>query len=179
MEYESNNDGDESDGNGDESDDDSNEDRFVGMHLINNAADMLVVDGSWEPTEDDDLESLVSEEDLVCCHLTMDPIEESDDKDLSKSDKTTCEPIVEIVEEEVNSKFVYDDTEELFLTTEVHVKDQTMNDTQLDVDNIQLVYDEHHEHSKQTFHQEVSDADLVTEPNISRILGPDFLQGKD
>ena len=66
-----------SDDDGDESNDDSNKDRFVRVHLINNVADMLVVNGSWEPTTDDELELLVGEEDVMCCHLTMDPIEES------------------------------------------------------------------------------------------------------
>ena len=80
MEDKSNDDGDENDDNGDESDDNSNKDGFVGVHLINNTGEMLAVNGSQEPTEDDGLELLVSEKDLVCCHLTMDPIEEPVDK---------------------------------------------------------------------------------------------------
>ena len=175
MEDKSNDDGGESDNNGDEINDNSNKDGFVRVHLINNTADMLAVDGSWEPTEDDDLELLVGEEDLICCHLTMDPIEESDDKDLSISDETACEPHVEILEEEVTSKFVYEDAEELFPTTEIHIKPQIMNDTGPDVDNIRPVYDKHHEHVKPTFHQEVSGADLITKQDISKKICPDFL----
>ena len=179
MENKSDDDGDESDNNGDESNDNSNKDGFVRVHSINNAADMLVVDGSWEPTEDDDLELLVSEDNLVCCHLTMDPIEESDDNDLSTSDETACEPHVETLEEEATSKLVCEDAEELFPTTETHIEPQTMNDTGLDVDNIRPVRDKHHKHVNLMFHQDVSDTDLVTKQDTPKKICLNFLQDKE
>ena len=120
------------------------------------------------PTDDDDLELLVGEEDLVCCHLTMDPIEESDDEDLSELNEISCEPIVETVKEESTSKFVYYDTEELFPARRVHIDTPTINDTQPYMDSIEPMFDEHNKHSKPTFHEEVNDEDLMTKSDISK-----------
>lgn len=164
-----------SDDNGDESNDDSNKDGFVGVHLINNAADMLVVNGWWEATADDELKLLVGEEDLMCCHLTMNPIEESNDDELSTSDETAFEPHVETMEEEATSKFVCENAEELFLTTEMHIKPQTTNDTGPGVEEIRPVYDKHQEHVNPMFHQNMSDADLVTKQDSHKKIYLDFL----
>ena len=46
MEDNNNDDGEDSNNKGDESDDNSNKDGFVGVHMINNAANMLAVNGS-------------------------------------------------------------------------------------------------------------------------------------
>ena len=46
MEDKDNDDGEESDDEGDESNDNSSKDGFVGVHLINNATNMLAVNGS-------------------------------------------------------------------------------------------------------------------------------------
>ena len=106
----------------------------------------------------------------------MDPSDESDDKELSISDETTCEPLVE-TDEEATSKFVYEDAKELFLTAETCAKPQLMKDTGPDVKDISPVYEEHHEHVKQTLHQEISDVNLVTTQDISNKMCPDwFLQ---
>ena len=103
---------------------------------------------------------IVGEEDLVCCHLNMNPIEESDDKDLSKLDEISCDPKVEIVEEEYTSKFVYNNSEELFPTKRVHINTPTINDMQSDMDNIELMFNDQHEHSNPMFHKEVDDEDF-------------------
>ena len=46
MEDKNSDDGEENDDKGDESNNNSNKDGFVGVHLINNAANMLAVNGS-------------------------------------------------------------------------------------------------------------------------------------
>lgn len=75
---------------------------------MNSAVAMIAAHGldeiRWEPTDDDDLESLVGEEDLVCCHFDMGSIKETDDEDLSQSDDIMCGPTVEIIEKKLYSK---------------------------------------------------------------------------
>ena len=147
--------------------------------MINNAANMLVVNGYWEQTEDDGVESLVDKEDLMCCHLMMDPFDDSDDKEFSVSDETTYEPLVETVDEEATSKFVYKDAEELFPTADTCAEPKSMQDMEPDVEDMSPVYEEHREHTKETLHQELSDADLVITLDTSNKMCPDFPQGEE
>lgn len=72
----------------------------------------------------------------------MAPIKESDDEDLSQPDDITCGPIVEIVEEECASQFVYNNAEELFPTAKVHIETLTTNHTIPDMNNIEPMFDE-------------------------------------
>ena len=109
----------------------------------------------------------------------MDSFDESDDKEFSVSDETAHEPLVETVDEEATSKFVYKDAEELFPTAETCAEPKLMQNMEPNVEDISPVYEEHHEHVKETLHQETSDADLVTTQDTSNEMCPDFLQGKE
>ena len=82
-----NKDSDDSDNKDDVSNDNSNKDGFVGVHVINNATNMLAIKGSWEPFADDGVESLMAQEDLICCHLTTKLFYESDDEEFSVLDE--------------------------------------------------------------------------------------------
>ena len=109
----------------------------------------------------------------------MGPFDESGDKEFSVSDETAYEPLVETVDEEATSKFVYEDAEEPFPTAETYDKPKLMQDTGLDVKDINPVYEEYHEHMKQTLHQEMSDANLVMTQDTSNKMCPNFLQGEE
>ena len=120
----SNNDDESNDNNDtDKDDDEKSKAGFVGIYVIKNAADVLAVEDSCEPGGDDD-ESLVDEEDVICCHLTPYSYCDSGDKDFSVShdmhnnptmETTDVEFIVETVDDKFTPKFVYEDAKELFL----------------------------------------------------------------
>ena len=109
----------------------------------------------------------------------MHPFDESGDKEFSVSDETAYEPLVETVDEEATSKFVYEDAGEPFPTAETCAKPKLMQDTGLDVKDISPVYEEHHEHMKQMLHQEMSDVDLVTTQDTSNKMCPDFCKARN
>ena len=71
---------------------------------------------------------------------------------VENSNEMAYELHVETMKEEATSKLVCEDAEELFPTTEMHIKPQTMNDTGLGVKNIGPVYDKHQGHANPTFH---------------------------
>ena len=97
----------------------------------------------------------------------------------SVSDETTYEPLVETVDEEVISKFVYEDAEELFPTFGMCAEPKSIQGTEPDVEDISPVYEGHHEHMRETLHQELSDVDLVTTQDTSDKMCPGCPQGKE
>ena len=108
--------------NTNDGDDEKSKTGFVGIHVVKNAADVLAVEDFCEPGEDDG-ESLVDKEDVMCCHLTPYSYCDSDDEDFPIShdihnnptvERTDVEFIVETVDDEFTPKFVYEDAEELF-----------------------------------------------------------------
>ena len=87
---------------------------------MNSAANILAVHASnesmWETTDDDNIGSLVSKEDLICSHFDGNHLGESEDEydyeyDSNKSNDTT---VAKTVADEHTDKFVFDDAEELF-----------------------------------------------------------------
>ena len=114
---------------------------------MDSAAAMLAAHGSndtiWKTTDDDDIGLLVSEEDLVCYHFNVPPIKKSEAEsyDMFKPDNIMSKQVVETVEEECTSTFVFDDAEELFLTVKVHVKAPNMDCAKPLVDNIEAMFD--------------------------------------
>ena len=73
------------DKNNDDDDNDEKKDRLVSAHIsMDSAAAILTAhasnDSMWETTDDDDIGSLVGEEDLVCCHFNVPHLEELDEE---------------------------------------------------------------------------------------------------
>ena len=84
----------------------------------------------------------------MCCHLTMDPFDESGDDEFSVPDETAYKPLVDTVDEETTFKFVYKDAEEPFLTADTCAKPKSIQDTGLGIKDISPVYEGHHKHMK-------------------------------
>ena len=68
-------------------------------------------------TDDDDIGSLVSKEDLICAHFDKLHLEEADvEYDYDDSDESIDTSLVETVMDKHTAKFVFDDAAELFLS---------------------------------------------------------------
>ena len=121
----------------------------------------------------------MAEEDLICCHLTTNPFYESDNEEFSVLDEISYEPVVETVDEEVTTKFVYKDAEEIFPTSDTSTEPKLTKDTEPDIQDVSPECEERHEHVKEMLHQEPNDADLIMRDDTSYKMCPDFPHGKE
>ena len=102
-------------------DDDKKKDGFVTAHISMNSATNIVAvhalnESMWKMTDDDNIGSLVGEEDLICTHFDRLHLEESDDEYDYKYDSVESinTPMVKTVSDKHTDKFVFNDAEELF-----------------------------------------------------------------
>ena len=88
---------------------------------MNSASNILAVhtlnESMWETTDDDNIGSLVSKEDLICNHFDGLHLDESDGEydyeyDSNESINT---PMAETVADKDSNKFLFNDAEELFV----------------------------------------------------------------